>query len=1208
MAQEGMSRMIHDVQKTEGIDLVLVEAAAGNLDAKYLEWTDHPDINRKMAECLAGLGEMTGADLYLSRYGNTVPFVGIENPALYRADLAALRKVYGRQSETNRILAQEEKLLDAKITRLGNTTLTEVLRAYLKPDIWNPAIKKLAGKFPAQGANLVRYIRLREEADGVHLDQAKSQWQELRGKYVLGHEWEEKFFGASLRQNPRFELEKLYAALYEKGFNFKRYPEFVKYVRARIYRYEMDPARLHPELRSWLDEVIHKTAQTPAERAVAAEVKEFFLQRKLLRLELTREEWEELKKREASLVKREAHDRIRFTLHASRSFYRLAESREQAFLQNIQEMIRKYQAKKIVVITGGFHVPALMRAYRQKQYRFTLLSPRVGNSTSGLYRRTLMGRKAKDVSTSELASVPLALPSGTARSLGVDDAARGSFLNAVAESLGRGEEKVEELIGDWRKLAEWLRKNGRRLVIHPMAFLHMHDPDSGPDSELPQFLTGMDYAALELPQPAITGMTTNKPSGKEEGFWGGILAEAKQKGMSRKVFGVDAAGWARGMFPRLSIVLTGKPMTVQEDEKVFLIDTDGPIVPWVDLGMDRPGKIKPSKLVKQLSSEAQRELSQNGIVHSRVSEQSAAREQSAKKWILYRKPHPSILEAVRQVQLGPVHRWAEEKGLTKDSDEQSITISLFLLLFAALRDYEQVRMMKRKVFPLLQGDLKRPAPSSNPSDIHLAHLGGAMHTRSLMYWLGRVIGEHRDVMHLEEPVCDPRFDGLPLGNSFFSEHYGEIRDHLEFDTSPERGMELSSSDPAYFVRLFEEFLRSSDLNQIAEWLALPYFAEAWELISDPKDSSLDDAARVMRLALNIAPGDAHGWEFLAWIFHRDYKNQEAEAAAREALAIDPSLEGAQIHLIYSLMRQEKSEEAEQKAREILREHPEVEEVSLSLASILIQTGRHPEGEAMIRQMVESAPEKWIGLGIEPYQTGVQQAQRKLLEQALEINERDEEAHIGMALLEWSEKNFLEAEVHFREAVEANPKNVRARILGAQLHLEQGGGHLLCAPHETMEGLKIDERVPELWLLQGHAFLRRGWIEHAKHAYDKYRELTRSAREAQVPVVEVAQSLGHQRLGEKIDTALHDLRLRGIRMTPELEAQIRNLLEWRARLNVGNVLGVFPALLDVAGNIPAPGDDISLPMTSFSRTFPQNSRFLRQFLSQAEIRRFVCILA
>ena len=59
--------------------------ALNKIDTGLLEFFSEPDMNYAIAEYLADLGELTGAELFAMKSGkNRVPVTGVEDSALYR--------------------------------------------------------------------------------------------------------------------------------------------------------------------------------------------------------------------------------------------------------------------------------------------------------------------------------------------------------------------------------------------------------------------------------------------------------------------------------------------------------------------------------------------------------------------------------------------------------------------------------------------------------------------------------------------------------------------------------------------------------------------------------------------------------------------------------------------------------------------------------------------------------------------------------------------------------------------------------------------------------------------------------------------------------------------------------------------------------------------------------------------------------------------
>ncbi|MBI4397917.1 MAG: 50S ribosomal protein L11 methyltransferase [Candidatus Omnitrophica bacterium] len=482
-AQTNIASLISYLKKTQKVDLVFVEAAIGNLDAKYLKFSPDLQLNQKIAAKLTEMGEMTGADLFLLKEGNALEFSGMEDARLYRKEIEHLKEVFSRSSEIEKWIHDDEEKLDGFLSKNAGKDLLNLLRTQIK---WEKtrsthlllklnqfSRRRLNSKDQVEFPNLVRLLKLKQEEGSVDVEKAKREWEEiaeLNGQTLSFRARLSGSAGAEKRESsdfristaksldPRFRggdkmegitrqsLERLYAALKHTGFSFTSYPHFSKYAKHMIFQKELDPAQLSQEITRWCRLLSNTLVRTPQEKSAGARVRESLLLHKLLRLELSREEWEELKKREASLVKREAHDQIRFTLHASRAFYRLAEHREQAFQKNIRETLRAKKQSRAIVITGGFHSRAMSRWYAQQGWGYGVISPRfscVMPAQAGIlsdsrahYIQTMLGRARKTIESSEAANVPQALSPAQLVELGLHPQTRINQREALAASLG----------------------------------------------------------------------------------------------------------------------------------------------------------------------------------------------------------------------------------------------------------------------------------------------------------------------------------------------------------------------------------------------------------------------------------------------------------------------------------------------------------------------------------------------------------------------------------------------------------------------------------------------------------------------------------------------------------------------------------------------------------------------------------------------------
>ncbi|MBI4971194.1 MAG: hypothetical protein HZC17_05085, partial [Candidatus Omnitrophica bacterium] len=445
-AQKNMAKILDYLVHEKKINTVFVEGAIGELDARYLKFSEDRKLNRKIVDHLTRFGLMTASDLYLFDHPRGVDFIGIENAELYREDLNLFKKVMSQEKQSREWIRSNEKELERNLTRSVNKDLLTALRIYLREDASTSSIMKVLGtlgqlserhlnrdlrdaKEQKEFPNLVRLMRLKLEKE--NLDQAKvtaeqKEIERLAGACDLEHD------------NPRFELERLYAKLKSKGFEFSKYPNFTRYAKRLIYERELDSSLLFEELDRWLELLMNTLAKTPEEKRAVEQVKQAKLEAKLLVLELTRKDWpktRDLRPETRTLVAGRGS-----LVNAALEFYRLAEQREAAFFDTIQKTLKARHESRAIVITGGFHSDALKKYFVQTRANYTVIMPGVEGDSRTSYVKALLGRASETAASSDLAINPLAEPPAFAAKLGINLGERKAVIaEARAASLGEDE-------------------------------------------------------------------------------------------------------------------------------------------------------------------------------------------------------------------------------------------------------------------------------------------------------------------------------------------------------------------------------------------------------------------------------------------------------------------------------------------------------------------------------------------------------------------------------------------------------------------------------------------------------------------------------------------------------------------------------------------------------------------------------------------------
>jgi|GEM_PF-4356772 len=315
---------------------------------------------------------------------------------------------------------------------------------------------------------------------------------------------------------PRFFIEKLIEEAGSKGLRFSDYPNFALYTGYLILKYEIEPNALFGEIKKLFEQllkgerlevkgqnhnlkvqnfseqklpVIASEAKQSASVIPAPDVargqapagiqskliqlfKDSELMRKLLSLELSREEWQKTILRKAELepqklfervrglslatkstgtdpngllagervkVKRQNHNskpsnyqkEILTAFNEALSFYDLAIRRDEVFYQKMAKELEN--TDRAILMSGGFHTDGLKEKFREHEISYGTLTPRLTQvEKSNLYREVMMGKSSKELFQGQRSEVKG--QSHSSKPVNLDDS-----LEPTAESDPAGE-------------------------------------------------------------------------------------------------------------------------------------------------------------------------------------------------------------------------------------------------------------------------------------------------------------------------------------------------------------------------------------------------------------------------------------------------------------------------------------------------------------------------------------------------------------------------------------------------------------------------------------------------------------------------------------------------------------------------------------------------------------------------------------------------
>ncbi len=272
-------------------------------------------------------------------------------------------------------------------------------------------------------------------------------------------------------KNPRIVYEKFLKETYPQGFQFKDYPQIMYRVASQVLQAELEPQTLSSEINRLFEQLFLKKAKTPEELALFRKYQRLNLFEKLLKLELTREEWESVKAQVPfpkvpgsilSAVQPGTFGNGTSAIYrAALHFYRFCEKREQVFYQKLSSEMTARHEKTAILVTGGFHSDGMSRIFKEKGMGFAEILPRIsGDIKSTLYHQIMLGTEFHNSGTP-----PRTGRSGF-RSAHMEIADPAQPLDSVVSqtSLRYAQRQLTSFQNTFREVANALSKNDYDLV------------------------------------------------------------------------------------------------------------------------------------------------------------------------------------------------------------------------------------------------------------------------------------------------------------------------------------------------------------------------------------------------------------------------------------------------------------------------------------------------------------------------------------------------------------------------------------------------------------------------------------------------------------------------------------------------------------------------------------------------------------------------
>ena len=422
-AQRNIQKLIGYFQKEYGIHLVALEGAASQLDPQIFKSFPDKEILKKTFEEYFEKGELSGTSA--AAIFNECPAIyqGIEDWNLYeeglgfylgamRAEATLLERLQSAESKL-----QEEKqrhyspeLLEVdrilRSFRTNHSDLVEVLKGLAK-------VRK-----PESGTELNLVVeeigRDKENQSSIEIEVRKFAKQM---KSQLEHQTPFTVDVASFNQK--------YQEFQTSRISPEAFAVFLKEISGDRLRFSGKLARLvqnHKRMRDiegtmffrefenyskWVKQSLFKNNK---QRQLDARTRELELLEKLVKLELSREDWKEIEARD---YRPETGDQGRVTsdswlvtrdlFGAHLGFYKNAEKRDQIFLINLRKLMELQTGSLVtghgsrvtdsaILVAGGFHTEGLAAKLKEKGISYMIVMPQMDSIPEhSVYREQMKG-------------------------------------------------------------------------------------------------------------------------------------------------------------------------------------------------------------------------------------------------------------------------------------------------------------------------------------------------------------------------------------------------------------------------------------------------------------------------------------------------------------------------------------------------------------------------------------------------------------------------------------------------------------------------------------------------------------------------------------------------------------------------------------------------------------------------------------------------
>lgn len=392
-AQRNIQKAIDYFQQNHAVKLVAVEGASSEFDVQLLKSFPNKKILFRVFDNYMKKSEMTGVSAAALFNERDSIYKGVEDWELYEEGVRLyLSASQGRKEildEINKakvkLRLQKERIYGHDLLKVdramedfqfGKSDFIDTVKTLfaIEPPERNSPLALLIGDVEEKSKKILFEVELQKIIKEIRKKLSASAIKDLNAK--------EQAFKTSQMRLEAFGLY-LERLINEHSFSIRISDSLLCLIRQQKKIDEMQGTEILKAFEAYADAIKKPLFRNETERELDHKSRQFLLLERLVKLELSRKDWTELKKSKVLLIK---------NLENYLNFYKNSELREKAFFYNLIQFMEENHEKTSLLVAGGFHTDGLKELLSEDGISVVVVAPRIEQvSEKNLYTEMMNG-------------------------------------------------------------------------------------------------------------------------------------------------------------------------------------------------------------------------------------------------------------------------------------------------------------------------------------------------------------------------------------------------------------------------------------------------------------------------------------------------------------------------------------------------------------------------------------------------------------------------------------------------------------------------------------------------------------------------------------------------------------------------------------------------------------------------------------------------